>query len=88
GTAPDLAYCEQRAANWLYAVDHLRLRTALLACGTPSIALAQNRKFPLESLWSDELQLDLLAAFAGNRAHVELRTRLEMDIGHSANYSI
>jgi tetratricopeptide (TPR) repeat protein len=68
--------CEQRATDWLKAVDHLRLRAALLACGTPSIAIELNRRYPLESLWTDSEQLDLLAAYAGSPEHCELRSRL------------
>ncbi|HMA95886.1 MAG TPA: hypothetical protein VKP30_24530, partial [Polyangiaceae bacterium] len=69
-------------------VDQVRLRAALLACGTPSIAIALNRKFPLESLLSEEEQIDQLAAFAGSPEHCELRSRLEIAKERVSSYSI
>jgi hypothetical protein len=85
---PSIEECEQRAADWLRAVDQIRLRAALLACGTPSIALALNQRFPLESLWDVDSQLDLLAAFAGSPEHCELRSRLEIAAERTSNFSI
>jgi len=85
---PGLDECEQRAASWLRAVDQVRLRAALLACGTPAIALSLNQRFPLESLWTVEHQLNQLAAFAGSPEHCELRSRLEIATERVANFSI
>ncbi len=85
---PNIEDCEQRAADWLRAVDQVRLRAALLACGTPAIALTLNQKYPLESLWGEEDQLDLLAAFAGSPEHCELRSRLEIAAERTSNFSI
>jgi tetratricopeptide (TPR) repeat protein len=75
GTA-SLAECESRAYHFLRAVDHVRLRVALLACGNPAIALKLNRDFPLDGPYTAEEQLDLLAAYAGSPEHCELRSRL------------
>jgi tetratricopeptide (TPR) repeat protein len=71
-----LTDCESRAWHWLRAVDQIRLRVALLACGNPVTALKLNREFPLDGPWSAEEQLDLIAAFAGSPEHCELRSRL------------
>jgi tetratricopeptide (TPR) repeat protein len=72
------ADCEARAWHWLRAVDQIRLRVALLACGNPSIALKLTREYPLDGPWTAEEQLDLIAAFAGSPEHCELRSRLGM----------
>lgn len=85
---PSLEECERRAAQWMRSVDQVRLRAALLACGTPSIAVALNRRYPLESVLSEEEQLDQLAAFAGSPEHCELRSRLEIAKERVSSYSI
>jgi tetratricopeptide (TPR) repeat protein len=71
-----LGQCESRAYHFLRAVDHIRLRIALLACGNPAIALRLNRDFPLDGPYAPEEQLDLLAAYSGSPEHCELRSRL------------
>jgi hypothetical protein len=68
--------CEARAWHWLRAVDQIRLRVALLACGNPVTALKLNREYPLDGPYSSEEQLDIIAAFAGSPEHCELRSRL------------
>jgi hypothetical protein len=68
--------CEDRAFHWLRAVDQIRLRVALLACGSPAVAMRLNRDYPLDGSLTAEEQLDTLAAFAGSPEHCELRSRL------------
>lgn len=85
---PSPENCERRAAQWLKAVDQVRLRAALLACGTPSTAMMLNQRFPLESLLTEDEQFDQLAAFAGSPEHCELRSRLEIAAERSSSYTI
>jgi tetratricopeptide (TPR) repeat protein len=75
--------CEARAWHWLRAVDQIRLRVALLACGNPVTALKLNREYPLDGPYSSDEQLDIIAAFAGSPEHCELRSRLGIAQQHA-----
>ncbi len=74
-------HCLVEATTFMMAVDCVRLRAALVACGDPKVALGLTRKHPLASPLSREQQEDVLLAFATSEPYLALRAALGLSLG-------
>jgi len=73
---PHFEHCLVEATTFMMAVDCVRLRAGLLACGDPKVALGSTRRHPLASPLSPEQQEDVLLAFATSEPYLALRAAL------------
>ena len=65
-----------RAREWLKAVDRMRLRAGMLACGHPETALSMAARYPMVSPLTEDQQLDTIAAFCTTQSYARLREQL------------
>jgi tetratricopeptide (TPR) repeat protein len=72
------------ATTWMMAVDCVRLRAALVACGDPTVAARMTEQYPLGSPLSAEQQRDVILSFATCEQYLALRSALGIAVARAS----